>query len=141
MTGKVGEEGGSHREMAPSPVHHPSPAKSSSPAREVVQVLEEMTRWVEEASRLEAVGRSPSSSPTRQLAQMATEAQPSVLGGSLPKGNSVLPLEARPHGRNSGRQGRSKRPGSTSLARLPSARCGGIKRVLNSLFGSSPSHG
>ena len=65
----------------PSPVHHPSPAKSPSPAREVTQVMEKMMGWVEEASKLEAVGRSPPSSPTRQLAQMAAEAGPSALGG------------------------------------------------------------
>ena len=53
--------------------------------REVVQVLEEMTKWVEEVSRLEAVGQSPPSLPTQQLAQMATEAGPSVLGGACPK--------------------------------------------------------
>ena len=125
----------------PSPVHHPSPAKSSSPMREVVQVLEEMMKWVEEASRLEEVGQSLLLLPTQQLAQMAAEARSSVSGGSLPEGNSILPLEARPHRRNSRRQGRSKRPGSTSLAWLPSVRSGGTKRVLNSLFGSSPSHG
>ena len=64
----------------PSPVHHPSPVKSSSPMREVAQMLEEMTGWVEEMSRLEAVGRSPSSLPTQQLVQMAAEARPSALG-------------------------------------------------------------
>ena len=64
----------------PSPVHHPSPAKSSSPTREVVQALEEMVGWVEEASRLAEVGRSLSSLPTQQLVQMAAEARPSALG-------------------------------------------------------------
>ena len=64
----------------PSPVHHPSPAKSSSPMREVVQALEEKVRQVEEVSRLEEVGQSPSSSPTQQLAQMAAEARPSASG-------------------------------------------------------------
>ena len=64
----------------PSPVHHPSPAKSSSPMREVAQVLEEMIGWVEEAGRLEAVGWSLSSLPTQQLAQMAAEAGPSASG-------------------------------------------------------------
>ena len=64
----------------PSPVHHPSPAKSSSPMREVVQVMEEVIGWVEEANRLAEVGRSPSSLPTQQLVQMAAEARPSALG-------------------------------------------------------------
>ena len=65
----------------PSPVHHPSPAKSPSPTREVMQVMEKMMGRVEEASKLEAVGRSPSSLPTRQLAQMAAEAGPSAVRG------------------------------------------------------------
>ena len=59
-------------------MHHPSPAKSSSPTREVVQVLEEMIGQVEEVSRLVEVGRSPSSLLTQQLAQMALEARPSA---------------------------------------------------------------
>ena len=78
-TARQGEDRRSRRRLArraskekipgkqpPSPVHHPSPAKSSSPAREVEQTLEEMKERVEEASKLEEVGRSPSSSPTRQ---------------------------------------------------------------------------
>ena len=48
--------------------------------REVAQVLEEMIGWVEEASRLVEVGRSPLSLLTQQLAQMAAEAGPSALG-------------------------------------------------------------
>ena len=64
----------------PSPVHHPSPVKRPSPVREVEQMLEEAERWVEEARRLEEVGQSPSLLPTQQLAQMAVEAGPSVLG-------------------------------------------------------------
>ena len=65
---------------SPSPVHHSSPAKSSSTVREVVQVLEEKVRRVEEVSRLEEVGRSLSSLLTQQLAQMAAEAGPSASG-------------------------------------------------------------
>ena len=64
----------------PSPVHHPSPARKPSPMREVEKMLEEAERQVEEARQLEEVGQSPSSSPTQQLAQMAAEAGPSVLG-------------------------------------------------------------
>ena len=64
----------------PSPTHHPSSAKRPSPAREEEQRLEEAERQVEEARWLEEVGRSPSSLPTWQLAQMATEAGPSALG-------------------------------------------------------------
>ena len=65
---------------SPSPVHHPSPAKKPSPVREVEKTLEEAERQVEEARQLEEVGRSPSSLPTQQLAQMAVEAGPSALG-------------------------------------------------------------
>ena len=48
--------------------------------REVEQMLEEAEKWVEDARGLEEVGRSPSSLPTQQLAQMAAEAGPSVSG-------------------------------------------------------------
>ena len=65
---------------APSPVHHPSPAGKPSPTREVEKMVEEAERWVEEARWLEDVGRSPSSLPTQQLAQMAAEAGPSASG-------------------------------------------------------------
>ena len=40
-----------------------------------------MMRRIAEAEQLEEVGRSPSSSPTQQLAQMAMEARPSKSGG------------------------------------------------------------
>ena len=40
--------------------------------------MEEAEKWVEEARRLEDVGRSPSLLPTQQLAQMAVEAGPST---------------------------------------------------------------
>ena len=46
-------------------------------------MLEETERWVEEARWLEDVGRSLSSLPTQQLAQMATEARPSASGEEL----------------------------------------------------------
>ena len=53
-------------------------------------MVEEAERWVEEARQLEEVGRSPSSLPTRQLAQMAAEAGPSVLGEE-PAKRKLLP--------------------------------------------------
>ena len=64
----------------PSLVHHPSPARKPSPPREVEKMVEEAERQVEEARWLEEVGQSLSSLPTRQLAQMAAEVGPSVLG-------------------------------------------------------------
>ena len=76
----MGERGEMREERTPSPVHHPSPVKKPSPVREVEQTMEEAERQVEEASRLEEVGRLPSSLPTQQLAQMAAEAGPAVLG-------------------------------------------------------------
>ena len=48
-------------------------------------MLEEIKGRVEEVSRLEGVGRSPSSLPTQQLAQMAAEAGPSVSGEEPPQ--------------------------------------------------------
>ena len=74
------EKNRAKKSRPPSPVHHPSPAKRPSPMREVEQMLEEAGRWVEEASRLVEVGQLPLSSPTQQLAQMATEAGPSTSG-------------------------------------------------------------
>ena len=41
-----------------------------------------LEKTVEEAEKLEQVRRSPESSPTQQLAQMAAEAGPSTLGGT-----------------------------------------------------------
>ena len=107
----------------PSPVHHPSPAKSSSPAREVEQMLEEMKGRVEEASRLEGVGRSPSSSPTRQLAQMAAEARPSVLGEESPRRKlhpTVGGKALRKEFRKGGKEKKTRRywPGTVALREI-----------------------
>ena len=46
--------------------------------------MEEAEKQVEEAGRLEDVGRSPSSSPTQQLTQMAAETGPFTLGKEEP---------------------------------------------------------
>ena len=109
--GEVGalDEGGAKRashqgKEAPSPMHHPSPARKPSPAREVEKMLEEAERQVEEARQLEDVGRSPSSSPTQQVAQMAAEAGPSALGEEpvqrklQPTVGGKAPLEGIPLG-------------------------------------------
>ena len=53
--------------------------------------LEEIVKWVEEARWLEEVGRSLSSSPTQQLAQMAVEAGPSIMGGEEPVRRKLQP--------------------------------------------------
>ena len=55
-------------------VHPPIPAK------EVPLQAEEIMHWIVEAEQLEGVGRSPSSLPTQQLAQIAVEAGPSMSG-------------------------------------------------------------
>ena len=69
----------------PSPVHHPSPAKRPSPMREEEErQMEEAEKWVEEARTLEDVGSSLLSLPTQQLAQMAAEVGPSMLGVEEP---------------------------------------------------------
>ena len=67
-------------------------------------MVEEAERQVEEARWLEEVGRSPSSLPTQQLAQMAAEAGPSVFGEepaekeASPYSGRQSPLEGIPQG-------------------------------------------
>ena len=79
------ESSSRERTEAPSPVHHPSPARKPLPTREEEKKqMEEAGKWVEEARRLEDVGRSPSLLPTQQLAQMAVEAGPSALDKEEP---------------------------------------------------------
>ena len=53
--------------------------------------MEEAEKWVEEARRLEDVGRSLSSLPSQQLAQMAAEAWPSTLGKEEPARRRLQP--------------------------------------------------
>ena len=74
------KEGSSRERMeVPSPVHHPSQARKPSPMREEEKrQMEEAEKWVEEARRLEDMGRSLSSLPTQQLAQMAVQPGPSA---------------------------------------------------------------
>ena len=72
------EELAARERRPPSLVHHPSPAGKPSPMREVEKLGEEAERQVEEARWLKDVGRSPLSSPTWQLAQLAAEARPSA---------------------------------------------------------------
>ena len=124
----------------PSPVHHPFPARKPSPAREVEKMVEEAGRQVEEARWLEEVGWSLSSSPTWQLAQMAAEARPSALGEE-PAVRKLCPtVGGKAPRRSSSQQERSRSPGSTGLAQLPSMRSGSFKRALISWFRNSPSH-
>ena len=61
-----------------SPVHPPSPAPQTP------QGAEEIMRRIAEVEWLEGVGRSPLSSLTQQLAQMAVEVGPSTWGGEEP---------------------------------------------------------
>ena len=69
----------------PSPVHPPMPAKDAPPD------AAEVTRWVAEAEQLEDVGRLLSLLPTQQLAQMAEEAGPSMLGEKEPDHKRLWP--------------------------------------------------
>ena len=72
--------------------------------------LGEVERRREEARRMEEVGRSPESSPTRQLAQMVAKVGPSSsMGRSKPKRNSGWPWEARPSEREFLKAGLLKR--------------------------------
>ena len=67
------------REKRPlSLVHPPTPAKEATPQ------AEEKMRRIAEAEQLKGVGRSPLSSLTQQLAQMAAEAGPSMSGKEEP---------------------------------------------------------
>ena len=120
-------------------MHHPSPAKKPSPTREEEKMLEEPERWVEEARWLEDVGRSPSSLPTQQLAQMAAEAGPSALG-EKPVGRKLCPTvgDKAPQ-KEFLKAGKVKRPESTSLAQLLFGRSSSSKRAPSSLSGNSPS--
>ena len=120
----------------PSLVHHPSPAKKPSPAREEEKRLEEAERQVEEARQVEDVGRSPSSLPTWQLAQMAAEAESSALGQeeALTYHGRQSPLEGIPSGWES-----KEHQGSTGLEQLLFKRSGSSRRALNSSLGNSPS--
>ena len=124
----------------PSPVCHPSPAKKPSPKREVEKQMEEAEKWVEEVRQLEDVGRSPSSSLTQQLAQMAAEAGPSMLSQEEPARTKLWPtVGGKAPQKSSSRLVRLKRPGSTSLAQLPFERSSSFKRPQSSLFRNSPS--
>ena len=65
-------------------VQGPITSAPLSPAQETPLGPEEMIKCIAEVEQLEEVGRSPQSLPTQQLAQMATEARPSTLGGEEP---------------------------------------------------------
>ena len=69
------------------------PVLVDPPAPEVEQAptQEELAQQVGEAERLGEVGRSPESSPTQQLAQMAAEAGPSMSGGEEPARRKLQP--------------------------------------------------
>ena len=83
---------GPSRERMEAPFSHAPPIPSQSlPRREVEKQMEEAEKCVEEVRRLENVGRSPSSSPTQQLAQMAVEAGPSMLGQEEPVRRKLWP--------------------------------------------------
>ena len=76
---------GEERKRPSSAIHPPSPTQeASSEAGEIM-------RRIAEAEQLEGVGRSLSSSPTCQLAQMAAEAGPSKLGGKELACKKLLP--------------------------------------------------
>ena len=68
-----------------SPVHPPSLAQETPLGEEeIIKDITEVEQW-------EEVGRSPQSSPTQQLAQMATEAGPSMPGGEKPARKKLQP--------------------------------------------------
>ena len=121
---KAREEKVEKKKGPPSPVHHPSPAKKPSPMREVEQMMEEAERQVEEAWQLEEVGQSPLSSPTWQLAQMAADAGPSVLGEEPAKRKLCPTMGGKPPWKEFLKAGKVKKtrkyqPGTVALLRDP----------------------
>ena len=83
-----------------------SPALAETPAHkeEAPQTLGEMEKRRAEAEKLEDIGRSLESSPTQQLAQMAVEAGPSMLGGEEPARKKLwLTMGGKAPQRNSSR--------------------------------------
>ena len=79
----------------PVPVDPPDPDMEQAPTQE------ELAQWGREAERLGEVGRSPESSLTQQLAQMAVEVGPSTLGGEEPARRKLQPtVGGKAPGRN-----------------------------------------
>ena len=76
---------GEREKRSSSPVHPPSPVQETP-----LEAGEIMQR-IAEAEQLDGERRSPSSSPTWQLAQMAAEAGPSTLGGEEPVRKKLQP--------------------------------------------------
>ena len=74
------------KEKRPSSLAHPP-----TPAKEAPLQAEEIIRRILEVGQLEGVGRSPSSLPTQQLAQMAVEARPSILSKEEPVRRKLQP--------------------------------------------------
>ena len=63
-----------------APVESPAPAEPPVPDVEAPPTPGEMERRRVDVEKLEEMGRSPESSPTQQLVQMAAEAGPSTSG-------------------------------------------------------------
>ena len=94
----------------PLPIHPPSPAHEAPPE------AGEMMRRITEAEQLEGVGRLPSSSLTKQLAQMAVEARPSKSGGEELAHKKLHPtMGGKAPQKEFLQAGKVKKPGSTSL--------------------------
>ena len=70
----------------------PALAEPPVPTEEAPPTLGEVERRKIEARKLEEVGRLLELSPTQQLAQMATEAGPSMLGGKEPARKKLQPI-------------------------------------------------
>ena len=69
----------------------PIAERETPPVQSELPTLSELEKRAEEAKRLGEVGRSPESSPTQQLAQMAAEAGPSMSGGEEPARRKICP--------------------------------------------------
>ena len=104
--------------------------------------MEEAEKWVEEARRLEAVGRSLSSLLTQQLAQMAAEAGPSALGKEEPVRRKLQPTVGGKAPQKEFPPGWNGQKDQEVLAwhSCSSRDSGSSKRALSSSSGNSPSH-
>ena len=135
-----GEEGEGGRERGAPLSSAPPPSQPESPQLwgRWRRMVEEAERWVEEARWLEEVGRSPSLSPTWQLAPDGCRGRAMCFGGGA-SCKEALPYYGRqspPEGIPQGWEGKEDQE-VTGLAQLLFERSGSSKRALSSSLGNS----
>ena len=126
-----GEESfGRERMEAPSPVHHPSPARKRRRRR---SWRRQRGRWRRQEGWRMWEGLHHGHQPDRWLQRPGHLHQ---VRRSQSGGSSDLLWEAKPPGRNSSGLERSRRPRSTGLAQLLFERSSSSKRALSSSLGT-----